>query len=74
MGAGMTEPVTVSVPLDHYTLLLRLLAEAAEDIANYAAAEHPARDQYPSEMRRYNRDMSLVREIAAALRTRGETE
>jgi len=43
--------------------LRALLTEAADELAQQAHDEHPYRDDYPDQMRRYNRDMELVYRI-----------
>jgi hypothetical protein len=45
-----------------------LMEEAAEELAENASGSYPYRDEYPEEMRRYNRDMELPRAIRAMLR------
>ena len=45
-----------------------LMEEAAEELAENASGSYPYRDEYPEEMRRYNRDMELPRAICAMLR------
>lgn len=66
--------VHVSMPLDGFDLFVRLLNEAAEDLEGYISAEYPARDKYPSEMRRFQRDMAFVDEIRLAVKTYGERQ
>ena len=45
-----------------------LMEQAAEELAEKASGSYPVRDEYPEEMRRYNRDMELPRAIRAMLR------
>jgi hypothetical protein len=45
-----------------------LMEEAAEELAENASGSYPYRDEYPEEMRRYNRDMELPTAIRALLR------
>ena len=45
-----------------------LMEEAAKELAENASGSYPYRDEYPEEMRRYNRDMELPRAIRALLR------
>jgi hypothetical protein len=45
-----------------------LMEEAAEELAENANGLYPYRDEYPEEMRRYNRDMELPAAIRALLR------
>ena len=45
-----------------------LMEEAAEELAENASGSYPYRDEYPEEMRRYNRDMELPAAIRALLR------
>ena len=47
--------------------LKALLEEAEEIIVLDVADEYPDREDYPDEMRRYNRDMDLPNRIRAAL-------
>jgi hypothetical protein len=49
------------------TELEALLRECADDIAQACHNEHPYRDDYPDEMRRYKRDMDIVYRVRAAL-------
>ena len=48
-----------------------LLKEAHAELAQHAHDEHPYRDEYPDQMRRYKRDMDFPNRIAVAIR--GET-
>ena len=43
--------------------LKALLTEAADALAQDAHDQHPSRDKYPDEMRRYERDMELANRI-----------
>ena len=45
-----------------------LMEQAAEELAENASGSYPYRDEYPEEMRRYNRDMELPAAIRAMLR------
>jgi hypothetical protein len=45
-----------------------LMEEAVEELAENASGSYPYRDEYPNEMRRYERDMELPRAIRAMLR------
>jgi hypothetical protein len=45
-----------------------LMEQAAEELAENASGSYPYRDEYPEEMRRYNRDMELPAAIRALLR------
>jgi hypothetical protein len=45
-----------------------LMEQAAEELAENATGSYPYRDEYPEEMRRYNRDMELPAAIRALLR------
>ena len=45
-----------------------LMEQAAEELAENASGSYPYRDEYPNEMRRYERDMELPRAICAMLR------
>jgi hypothetical protein len=45
-----------------------LMEQAAEELAENASGLYPYRDEYPEEMRRYNRDMELTNAIRAMLR------
>lgn len=58
-----------ALALPEIAALVALLEEAKSDIASYVEAEYPlnAREAYPSIKRRYERDMGLCRQIAAAL-------
>jgi hypothetical protein len=48
--------------------LLDLLSEAADDLTDFINAEYPpAKRVYPSDRRRYDSDMEIVRKILAAL-------
>ena len=45
-----------------------LMEEAAEELAENSSGSYPYRDEYPEEMRRYERDMELPRAIKSMLR------
>jgi hypothetical protein len=45
-----------------------LMEQAAEELAENASGSYPYRDEYPEEMRRYNRDMELPAAIRSMLR------
>lgn len=52
-GDAIDEPEMVLVPLDD-------LREALSDLATYIAQEWQYRDIYPSQRRKYDRDMQVV--------------
>jgi hypothetical protein len=47
--------------------LKALLVEAANELEAQVNRDYPHRDQYSSEMRKWERDMDLVRRIRACL-------
>jgi len=49
----------------------KLLREVRAEIAAYADYEHPNRQEYPDEMRRWKRDMDLAYCIDATLKETG---
>ena len=60
--------LTAIITEEEIDRLKALLKEARDELAVYVRAEHPYRDDYPDEMRRYKRDMDLFNRIAAAIR------
>lgn len=62
-------PVMVPVPVELLRAVLKCGRECAEDLAAELDQRHGGRDQYPTAMRRYERDMSAPRELKDVLRS-----
>lgn len=58
---------TFGAAADRIAELETLLRECADDIAQACHDDHPYRDEYPDQMRRYKRDMDIVYRVRAAL-------